>query len=353
LDPNGQADDLNISLTENATKTYLKFGLHYDDLFKSGVLVNLTHKKTFFKNDIASIDVVLGDNIRYNLDYYIENGFNLSLGFKSKLNQFNRNVAKEFSNLNLMPVGINSINVDFLDLTNQIYFQSLFVQKFLIGGGAEFKYLKIKSETLEETDLIIDKSSYLSILGYVKYDSFDDKYFPKKGWYFSGDIQSYLVSSNYTGVFKPFSTINADFGITATLFKNTTFTFQTDAGSTLGTESVPFFNYVFGGYGYNPINNFKHFYGYDYLSVAANSYIKSSGTIDYEFYKNNHFNFTANFANIGNKIFDTVDWISMPKYSGYAVGYGLETVIGPIGVKYSWSPEKVRGYTWFSVGFLF
>jgi NTE family protein len=353
LDPNGQADDLNISLTENPTKTYLKFGLHYDDLFKSGVLVNLTHKKTFFKNDIASIDVVLGDNIRYNLDYYIENGFNLSIGFKSKLNQFNRNVAKEFSNLNIMPAGINSINIDFLDLTNQIYFQSLFVQKFLIGGGAEIKYLKIKSETLQETDLIIDKSSYLSVLGYVKFDSFDDKYFPKKGWYFSGDIQSYLVSSDYTGVFKPFSMINADFGITATLFKNTTFTFQTDAGSLLGTESVAFFNYVFGGYGYNPINNFKHFYGYDYLSVAANSYIKSSGTIDYEFYKNNHFNFTANFANIGNKIFDTVDWISMPKYSGYAVGYGLETAIGPIGVKYSWSPEKVRGYTWFSVGFLF
>ena len=98
LDPNGQADDLNITLKENPTKTYLKFGLHYDDLFKSGVLVNLTHKKTFFKNDIASLDVVLGDNIRYNLDYYLENGFNLSLGFKSKLNQFNRNVAKEFSN---------------------------------------------------------------------------------------------------------------------------------------------------------------------------------------------------------------------------------------------------------------
>ena len=81
------------------------------------------------------------------------------------------------------------------------------MQKFLIGGGAEFKYLKIKSETLEETDVVIDKSSYLSVLGYVKYDSFDDKYFPKKGCYFSGDIQSYLFSSDYTGVFKSFSMI--------------------------------------------------------------------------------------------------------------------------------------------------
>jgi NTE family protein len=36
----------------------------------------------------------------------------------------------------------------------------------------------------------------------MNYDSFDNKYF-LKGWYFSGDIQSFLLSSDYT--FNPFS----------------------------------------------------------------------------------------------------------------------------------------------------
>jgi hypothetical protein len=31
--------------------------------------------------------------------------------------------------------------------------------------------------------------------------------------------------------------------------------------------------------------------------------------------------------------------LSTPTYSGYAVGYGLETVLGPIELKYSWSPR--------------
>ncbi|MDI5948620.1 patatin-like phospholipase family protein [Flavobacterium yafengii] len=353
LDENKNGDNLNLTLKENPSKTYLKFGLHYDNLFKSAVLINLTHKKTFFKNDRTSLDIVLGDNIRYNLDYYIENGFNLSFGFKSQFNQFNRNVAKEISSLDLGVLGINAINVDFHDLTNQAYFQSLFVQKFLIGGGIELKYLKIKSETLANADPIIDNSNYLSLFGYMKFDSFDNKYFPKKGWYFSGDIQSYLVSSNYTGDFQPFSIAKADFGVAATLFKNATVKFNTDAGFSFGNESVSFFNFILGGYGYNPINNFKYFYGYDYLSIAANSYIKSTGTIDYEFYKNNHFNFSANFANVGDRIFETVDWISIPKYSGYAVGYGLETRIGPIEIKHSWSPENAKGFTWFSIGFMF
>lgn len=353
LEPNKEDVDLHISLKENPTKTYLKFGLHYDNLFKSGVLVNLTRKKTLFKNDIASLDIILGDNIRYNLDYYIENGFNLSFGFKSHYNQFNRNVAKEISSTTLNNPDINSINVDFTDMTNQAYFQSLFVQKFLIGGGVELKYLKIKSETLANVDPIIDNSNYLSLFGYLKFDSFDNKYFPKKGWYFSGDIQSYLLSSNYTGNFQPFSIAKGDFGVAATLFKNATVKFQTDAGFSFGQESVAFFNFILGGYGYNPLNNFKYLYGYDYLSVAANSYIKSTATVDYEFLKKNHVNFSANFANIGDRIFETVDWVSIPKYSGYAVGYGLETVIGPIEIKYSWSPEQPKGFTWFSIGFLF
>ncbi|TDD78337.1 patatin-like phospholipase family protein [Flavobacterium caseinilyticum] len=352
FEPNEEEVDLNISLKENPIKTYLKFGLHYDNLFKSGVLINLTRKKTLFKNDIASLDIVLGDNIRYNLDYYIENGFNLSFGFKSQFNQFNRNVSKEISSLQLSP-GINTFNVDFSDMTNQAYFQSLFVQKFLIGGGVELKFLKIKSETLANADPVIDKSNYTSLFGYMKFDSFDNKYFPKKGWYFSGDIQSYLLSSNYTGDFKPFSIAKGDFGIAASLFKNATIKVQTDAGFSFGNKSVPFFNFILGGYGFNPINNFKYFYGYDFLSIGANSYIKSTATLDYEFYKKNHLNFSANFANIGDDIFQTLDWISIPKYSGYAVGYGMETVIGPIEIKYSWSPETPKGHTWFSVGFIF
>jgi NTE family protein len=346
-------DNLNLSLIENPTQTYLKFGLHYDGLFKSAVLVNLTRKKTFFKNDIVSLDIVLGDNFRYNFDYYVENGYNLSLGFKSQFNQFNRNVATGLSGLNFVDTNVNSINMDYSDFTNQLYFQSLFVQKFLLGAGVEFKDLRIFSPTLENSNQFIEKSQYGSIFGYLKYDSLDNKYFPTKGWFFSGDVQSYLLSSNYTNNFSPFSIAKADFGVAATLFKHATIRVETEGGFSFGSDSVPYLNFVLGGYGFNTINNFRHFYGYDFLSLAGNSYIKSTLNFDYEILKKNHLNFTANFANIGNDIFNSVDWISIPKYTGYALGYGLETVLGPIEIKHSWSPENSKGYTWFSVGFVF
>jgi NTE family protein len=187
----------------------------------------------------------------------------------------------------------------------------------------------------------------------MKYDSFDNKHFPKKGWCFSGDIQSYLLSSDYAKTFKPFSIAKADFAIATKVLKKITLKFQADGGFSFGNESLPFFNFALGGFGYATFNNFKHFYGYDFLSIAANSYLKAATTIDYEIFKKGHINLSANFANLQDNLFHSLDWLSIPKYSGYALGYGLETIIGPIEIKHSWSPETGKGYTWFSVGFWF
>lgn len=345
-------DDLDLVLRENPTQTYLKLGLHYDGLYKSAILLNLTHKKTFLKNDVTSLDIILGDNFRYDFNYYVENGFNISFGFRSRLNQFNRNVTNSFSSLITESPG-SLINVDFMDVTNQAYFQTIFVQKFLMGGGLEYKYLKINSPTLSNADNIIERSNYFSVFGYLKYDSLDNKSFPHSGVYFSTEVQTYLASSDYTKQFKPFSTAKAEIAFVDRLFRKATFKIEADAGFNIGSDSVPFFDYILGGYGYNKINNFNYFYGYDFLSIAGNSYIKSGLTLDYEIFKKNHVNVSANYANLGDDIFTTVDWISVPKYSGYAVGYGLETIIGPIEIKHSWSPEQSKSFTWFSIGFMF
>jgi NTE family protein len=354
LDGNSSGDNLMLNLTESKNKTFLKFGLHYDGLYKSAILVNLTQKKSLFKNDVISLDLGLGDNFRYNLDYYIDNGFYFSFGFKSRFNQFNRNVTTDFNDGQLFSsLGIERLNMNYMDFTNQAYLQTIFAQKFLVGAGLELKHLKIYSETLPNITSIFDKSYYSSVFGYVVYDSFDNKYFPKKGWCFNGDIQTYLHSTNFTNQFNKFTIAKAEAAITRTFFKVVNFKLQADAGLAFGNVSVHYLDFVLGGYGYNTINNFKHFYGYDFLSIAADSYIKTLGTLDVEFYKKNHINFSANYANAERGLFKTGNWFAAPTYTGYAVGYGLETIIGPVEVKYSWSPELSKGYTWFNLGFWF
>jgi NTE family protein len=347
-------DELDLNVVESKNKSFLKFALHYDELYKSAALINFTQKKSIFRNDVFSLDIALGDNFRYNLDYYIDNGFYFSFGFKSRFNQFNRNITTDFSNGNFFSqYNINSINIDFSDLTNQAYLQTIFAQKFLIGAGLEYKHIKIKSKTLENNNPIFENSDYASAFGYVKYDSLDNKYFPKKGWFFNGDLQTYLYSSDFTSQFNRFSIMKGEFGITRTFYKVINLKLQAEAGFSFGEDSVQFLDFVLGGYGFNAINNFKPFYGYDFISIAADSYIKTLATVDIEFYKKNHINFSANIANAENNLFNTGNWIATPRYAGYAFGYGMETALGPIEVKYSWAPELPKGYFWFNVGFWF
>ena len=351
--PNG-GDVLNMNLTENPINRYLKFGLHYDGLYKSGILVNLTQKKLLFQNDVASLDVILGDHFRYNFDYYRDNGFHISYGFHSSFSNFNRNISAEYNEGEfLRTFGVNSLNLDFTDFTNKVYLQTIFAQKFLIGAGAELKHLKIKSETVESNS-IFDDSDYFSLYGTLKYDSYDNKYFPKKGWYFTGEAKTFLFSSDYNDIFGRFSIFKADMGIVHEIVRNLSLELQTEGGFAVSSDTtVPFFDFILGGYGYNMTNNFRHFYGYDFLSLSGDSYIKGTATLDYEFVKKNHINFTANFANLGHRIYDEGNIFSVPQYSGYAFGYGMETIIGPIEVKHSWSPDTKNHYTWFSVGFWF
>ncbi|MGZ5193514.1 MAG: patatin-like phospholipase family protein, partial [Kaistella sp.] len=66
---------LKLNVTEDDTRFFLKFGLHYDEVFKTGLLLNATAKRLLFRNSTVSLDVVAGDKPRYYLNYFIDNGY--------------------------------------------------------------------------------------------------------------------------------------------------------------------------------------------------------------------------------------------------------------------------------------
>jgi len=70
-------------------------------------------------------------------------------------------------------------------------------------------------------------------------------------------------------------------------------------------------------------------------------------------FKKSHINIAANIANIGDGLFDNTQWIDGVDLTGYVIGCGWETFIGPIEAKYSYSPERGEGSWYFSIGYPF
>jgi NTE family protein len=346
--------DIFISLRENKINTYLKFALHYDELYKSAALINISQKKIISKNDMVSLDLILGDNFRYDFNYLIDNGYNFSFGINSSLNNFNKNVNTAFGIQSYLSNAFDKINLDYSSVNTKVFLQTIFLRKFNIGGGLEFQNLFLKSENLSKANKVIENSNYFSLVGFLNYDTFDDKYFPKKGWYLKSNFNYYFSSSDYNNQFSKFSISKTDLGIAVAPIKNFSVVFKNEIGFKIGHSTLPYFDFALGGTGFKDSANIIPFYGYDFLSISGNSYIKSSATFDYEFYKKNHINLTYNASIVGDFIFNaTKTWFNKPSNTGFGLGYGLETLIGPIEMKYTWSPESNFSAFWVNLGFVF
>ncbi len=349
-----QGDYLVLNLKESTVDRFLKFGLHFDHLYKSAALVNVTQKKLLFKNDVASFDFIFGDNVRYNFNYLVDNGLRWSFGMQSRLNKFKYNVKPYDKDFLADQIFLSDIfNADWTDLTNRLYLQNYYNDKFLIGLGVEHKYQIADISNVYFGKSWLDNSHYLSPYFNVILDTYDNKYFPTKGVNFNAEIKHTLFSSDYNENFEPFTQINGELGVVKTFFDRVSVELKGDVGITVGSLPSSNLNYFLGGYGFQSLSNIKPFYGYDFLSLNSNSYLKTLIRVDYRFYKKHHLNLTANYMYLKNAMFQYNDWLELPLKSGYALGYGFQTVVGPLEIKQSYSPEVKTHYTWFSLGFWF
>ncbi len=351
---------LTLNLEESTNKSLLRFALHYDDLYKTSGLINVTQKSLLFNNDVLSMDLILGDNIRYEIDYYVDKGFYWSVGVKHQYTEFEKDLQYEFirKSFRLPPADVNQISLKYTDFTTQVYIETLLKQTFSFGIGSEHKRLKILSETIgEDIDqlprTVFDNSDYLSVFSYLKFDSFDNRHFPKTGIFFDGDFHLFLYSSDFTQGFSEFSVAKGHFGYANKITNNLSMLSELEAGAKIGITDLKSLDFNLGGFGAKMINNFKPFYGYDFFGITENNYTKVALTFDYNPFKNHHFNATANFANAGDAIFVSDEWISSPSYSGYALGYGFDSIVGPLQFKYTYSPEQAQSLWFFSLGLWF
>lgn len=357
-------NELKLLLKETQNRSMLRFGLHYDGLFKSGALINVTHKRLLFDNDMISFDLVPGETFRYNFDYFIDKGLYWSLGLRSTFKQLERNVELKILESTFENELKNSKTpFDFYNLTNQIYAETFFLNlnavRFRVGLEHDFTKVKtgevglLSGDEEGETVSLNESVHTFGPYGFLEYDSYDDAYFPSKGFYFKGELHSHLFKSKPTFEFSQYAVLTGEFGLATKPLDRVSLRLDASAGFHLGNTKRTAHKFFLGGYGNDYGNNIVPFFGYSFLSKAGNTFIKSGIEVDYEAFDKNHFILGYNMANIGEDLHNEAKILDVPDYSAFYAGYGLETIIGPLEVYYSFSPEITRSQWFLSLGFWF
>mgnify|MGYP006075702933 CR=1 FL=1 len=353
LDDNYGKSIIKLKLTQDPDFTHIKLAAHYDNLYRSAVLVNLTTKHLLAKNDITSADLILGDNIRYNFDYYIDNGSNWSTGFNSRYNTFKTDIT-----LDWIEDDINKIELKYRDFSNTLYFQTIFNRSYALGIGIEHKNIRAYTETFTSTNSneegrnFFDKSNYYNFISYLKFDTYDKKYFQKYGLHLDVNFRWYLFSNDYNNNFNSFSQLFGEFGYAHTFFDKLTFHFITQAGIKIGNNDNDVLDFHLGGLGDNFINTFIPFYGYKFGSLSGEGYLLSTLKGRFKLFKNHYFLWAASAARVEKDLFNEGMLFENIKL-GFGLGYGIDSFVGPVELNLTYSPDTNENYWFFNLGYWF
>jgi NTE family protein len=347
-----------FEIIENKEETLIQFGAHYDDLYKTGILVNFTNKHLFFKNDFISADFVIGDNIRYNIDYFYDNGFNWSFGLNTRYNTFKSDIVTSTLPITRsggqLETGLQ-VPIRYIDFTTRLFLQSTVKDRWAFRVGIEHKYLNAFTDEIIDDNtnrIYFEKSHFLNAFGKIMLDTYDTKYFPKKGVFLDTEYLLYGVSSDFNENFTPFSQLYGRIGFAHTFFNKLTFHVLSEAGITLGNNDNGVLDYHLGGYNENYINTFVPFYGYGFAELNESAFLRTALTARFELFKKNFLSFTGNFGRVNDDIWND-GRIFEDTRTGYAAGYGINTIIGPVELVYSWNPDNNQNFWYINVGFWF
>lgn len=334
-------------LEEEKNRMFLKLGLHYDNTYKTGFLTNLTVKNILLKNSFLSTDIILGDKIRFNVNYLIDNGAKPSFG----VNYAYRDV--EFDGVFEDARSFN-LKYDFSNHNLQGYMQSTLFDRYAFGLGMEYDFITIKTDNvgLDSGKLNLVDNYYLGPYFYSKIDNRDQPNFSKRGivasakykWIISSDDERVSESNSY---FKVSSEVN--FPV------NHDFTFKLNGGLglTLSDDDLSYGQqFYLGGFNEQSLVNYEKFYGYDFMGIRTNNYFALGVDIQYNLLKNHYINILGNVANISNRM-ENLTLFDFDNYNGVGIQYGYDSPLGPMILNYSYSPEKSEGVFYIGLGFWF
>ena len=315
---------LKLDVTEDDTRFFLKFGLHYDEIFKTGLLLNATAKRLLFRNSTVSLDLIVGDQPRYYFNYFIDNGYIPGLG-----------VYASGMSLDLKDDAAN-IYEKWNWFRTEVFVQSIWRDKYAVGVGISSDYFESK---LTGEAGYGNPENYMNAYAFIKSDTQDDRSFPTKGFFLDAEGKLLDIFKKFDNgkTFQAKITTHLNFPLLTWL----TYRVSLFGGITIGENLSPYYRYRMGGIFGQNLGNFVNFQGYQFGQSIAQNILTTTSTAQFRLSKNFYADANFSFANLFDDL--SVDEILHVSDSSAGVTAGYKSPFGQIKVNYSHSLKINKG----------
>ena len=337
---------LSLNLTENPDRQFIKFGLHYDDLFKTGLLLNFTSKNFLFKNTNLSTDFIFGDYFRYNINFFIDNGYLPSFGVSSFMHNFDYGIPVSKTDL-------TEVNYDFKNFVNRVYLQSTLYEKYALSVGLEHQYVNVSTKNYVDENQSFyrqrEDANFYKAFSYLRVDNRNNPNFAQTGMKLDAVFAYFLDSNaeNFENHTQLKARIESNFAVNNFL----SFRFTANFGTFFNANISNLQKYALGGYVEQNFMNYTKFYGMPYGSVIGDNIMTVGTSIQAKILRNHYFNLFANVGNVENEL-KALQFLKY-QYIGYGIAYGYDSPFGPINGFWTYSPQTEKGLFNISLGFWF
>lgn len=318
---NNDKNILKLTVDEEDNRFFLKFGLHYDRILKTGLLINFTANRLLFSNTITSLDVVVGDKPRYYFNYLMDNGYIPGVGVYASgvqldLKNSNRDTYESWN-----------------WFRNEIFTQSIWRERYAVGAGVSHDFFSSSSITKK------DKEHFINPFVFIKSDTQDDKDFPTKGFFI--DAEAKLLDLYNTEIEKKSIQTKVNMHFNFPIFQGFTYRMNLFGGITLGEHMPYYYEYRLGGIFEQRLGNFIKMKGYQFGELSSPNAIIFSNDFQFgmkrTYYVIGHFSLSNLFSDA------KTERIFRFNHNSIGISVGYRSPFGQIKFNYSHALNRKRG----------
>lgn len=332
----------------------LNIGAHYNDFSKAALLLNVTARNFGAKNGRLSVDLILGTVTRFSAEYVVDNGF--KPGYGVDLVAFSQPGLK-YNN--------GKLSVSYNNGVFETHGFGMLTYKNLLSFRLGYNVEQI-TVSQDVSIYNFDNADNVSVglFADVLVDAYDQLYFPNKGLYFYGRMETGVGENTdlkededlpgsvaYDTYDYDYSSLTVQFNGVIPLHKRWVIIPDVYFYKVIASELPESRKAMFGGFQPSYFVNYTPFPGYEFMELEGHTAINSKMSLRYNFWEKHYLSAKGNVLSMNfdfDKSFEDNEF-----YTGWQFSYGFYSPLGPITLSMAKAYPKGKMYYDLNIGFRF